>query len=360
MDTSRPVYSTTEIVVRILDELAAHTDMEHGLTVSELARRVGATNKMVLGHLWMLQTLRPMGRYVGCLSRDDASQAESGDARPGWHMEHAIDAAQLRLLWGILTLSRIDEESTADSYRTLRNLAGYAGEHVGPPLDMNIPNRHNREFLSNVENLNAAIGKRRVVAFNMCSYDMTGELVMRFDAKTGKAREYRADPYQMTYKNGKYYLVCHMHGWEHLSYLHVDRIRRLHLEPETESFEQELNDFSPYPARRSICRSIWPSGRIRGPAEDIRFQLKSTLDIVFDWFEHPHIKRLDEHTYDVTVHTNATSTLWWSLQYVDTGNIEILEPQSLRDELARVGRNLVGAYGREIGAVIEANADTAE
>ena len=47
----RKTRSTNEILVGILNELAEHTDSEHGLTVKELSDRVGATEKTVHAHL---------------------------------------------------------------------------------------------------------------------------------------------------------------------------------------------------------------------------------------------------------------------------------------------------------------------
>lgn len=41
----RKTRSTNEILVDILNELAEHTDSEHGLTVKELSNRVGQPRK---------------------------------------------------------------------------------------------------------------------------------------------------------------------------------------------------------------------------------------------------------------------------------------------------------------------------
>ena len=119
----RKTRSTNEILVDILNELAEHTDSEHGLTVKELSNRVGATEKTVHAHLQLLEAQRPMGRTVRRLTATDMRQADSADARPGWCMEPAIDVAELRLFGDGLALSRIDEEYARESYDRLRVLA---------------------------------------------------------------------------------------------------------------------------------------------------------------------------------------------------------------------------------------------
>ena len=76
----RKTRSTNEILVDILNELAEHTDSEHGLTVKELSDRVGATEKTVHAHLQLLEAQRPMGRTVRRLTAADMRQADSADA----------------------------------------------------------------------------------------------------------------------------------------------------------------------------------------------------------------------------------------------------------------------------------------
>ena len=43
------------------------------------------------------------------------------------------------------------------------------------------------------------------------------------------------------------------------------------------------------------------------------------------------------------------TVLWWALQYSDNVDIDIVQPQSLRDAMAAVGRRLVERYGSRSG-----------
>ena len=66
----RKTRSTNEILVDILNELAEHTDSEHGLTVKELSNRVGATEKTVHAHLQLLDRGRhASGGQCRCVPR---------------------------------------------------------------------------------------------------------------------------------------------------------------------------------------------------------------------------------------------------------------------------------------------------
>lgn len=245
----RKTRNTNEILVDILNELAEHTDSEHGLTVRELSDRVGATEKTVRAHLQLLAAQRPMGRTVRRLTAADIRQADSADARPGWCMEPAIDVAELRLFGDGLALSRIDEAYARESYDRLRALAGFAGTHSQGLRNIRVPRPYNREFLSNVENLDEAISGKRVVFFRMCDYAVDG-----------------------------------------------------------------------------------------------------SLSCIYDWFERPSVIRVDACTYEVAVHADPRTVLWWALQYSDNVDIDVVRPQSLRDAMAAVGRRLVERYGSGSGA----------
>lgn len=338
--------STNEILVRILEELAANTDAEHGLSTKELSRRLGVTEKTVRGHLQMLESQRPFGRAVGQLTPEMIEHADSDDAAPGWYMEPAIDLAQLRLLGDGLALSRIDEEYAREAYDRLRSLAGYAGIHSKGLRNLRIPRQYNREFLSNVENLDEAIGGGRVVRFHMCRYDVDGTLTERIDAGSGKPREYLADPYQMTYRNGMYYLLCHMHGRPGIGFVHVDRIRHLAVLGQDIAQECRLEDLrtsdgTPLSLSDFLTERLYPW---TGEAEDVRLRV-SDLACVYDWFGRPQVRRIDERIYEVRARVDPRTVLWWALQYADAGIIEVLEPASLRRMMADVGETLTAMYG---------------
>lgn len=342
---TQPAKSTNEILVCLLNELAAHTDAEHGLSVRELSRRVGATDKTVRAHLRLLEMQQPLGRAVRHLTAEDITHADSDDATPGWYMEPAIDVAQLRLLGDALVLSHIDAEYAHEAYERLRALAGYAGSHSDGLNHLRIPRPYNREFLSTVENLDEAISKARVVTFHMCSYAADGTLVEKTDSGTSQPRGYRADPYQMTYRNGMYYLLCHMHGHDGMAFLHVDRIRHLQVLGEDVPQECTLQSLrtangTTLPLADYLAERVYPWS---GPAEDILIRVTS-LFCVYEWFERPSVTDNNDGSYTVRIHAEPKGVLWWALQFADADIIEILKPQSLRDELAHVGRMITDRY----------------
>ena len=155
--------------------------------------------------------------------------------------------------------------------------------------NIRVPKPYNREFLSNVENLDEAISGKRVVCFRMCDYAVDGSLTLRIDPESGKPREYRADPYQMTYRNGMYYLLCHMHGKNGVAFAHVDRIRDLRIvegvRQECPLEELHAPDGSPFSLADYLAERLYPW---TGQAEDILMHV-SSLSCIYDWFERPSV-----------------------------------------------------------------------
>lgn len=53
--------STAQIVIEILELLDAHTDREHGITATEISKRISVSEKTVRGHLKALRDMQPFG-----------------------------------------------------------------------------------------------------------------------------------------------------------------------------------------------------------------------------------------------------------------------------------------------------------
>ena len=354
-----PRTPTAQIAVEILELLAAHTDREHGLTAAQIAARLGVNEKTVRTHLRAFGDMTPLGRKVGHLGRADLAHAESADPRPGWYIEPVFDTAQMRLLTDGVMLSRPDGEYLRDLIAKIYSFAGRSGQLRGLTR-LDTPKNYNTEFLNNIELLNDAIAHERAITFHYCTYDIDGRLVPRRDGD-GTIREYHVDPYHLMYKNNLYYLLCHMHVYDGLSYLHVDRIRDLKLNEADHSIVKRLDDFSDEPGRpfditHHMAQRPYP---VNGPAVPISMRITGPLEPLYDWFDDADVTRAGTVTrngtarpvYEVHVVANERATLWWALQYADGGDIEIIAPSSLRERLREVGARLAATYATTDAAV---------
>ncbi|WP_319624261.1 WYL domain-containing protein [Bifidobacterium cebidarum] len=148
---------------------------------------------------------------------------------------------------------------------------------------MSTPRNYNREFLNNIELLNDAIVHERAITFHYCTYDVDGTLIPRKDA-SGSVKNYAADPYRLMYRNGKYYLICHMHQYENLSYLHVERFRNLAVNEHDHSLMRALDSFNPEPGSsfdwdKHMGERPYP---MNDKAVPIHLRIKNTLESVYD------------------------------------------------------------------------------
>lgn len=336
--------STAQIVIEILELLDSRTDSEHGLTAIEISKSIGVSEKTVRGHLKALHDMQPFGRRVEHLERRDLAKAESVDPKPGWYIEPVFDTAQMRLLADGAALSHSDGEYLQDLIAKIYTFAGRSGQLRGLN-QLATPKNYNTEFLNNIELLNDAIEHERAIRFHYCTYDINGNLVPRLDSSSSP-KEYRVDPYHLMYKNSKYYLICHMHQHDSLSYLHVERFRDLTMSSTDHSLKRTLDSFSPVPGTRfhvtqHMNERPYP---MNGKAVPIHMRIKGTLEPLYDWFDEATVAQISDAEYDVHIVANERATLWWALQYADSHFIEILEPRSLRTMLHDTGQSLTQMY----------------
>ncbi|MBT1163756.1 helix-turn-helix transcriptional regulator [Bifidobacterium felsineum] len=344
-DSDRNTYARSGIVIGILELLDENADLEHGVTAVWLADQLGVTEKTVRGHLHALREMQPFGRKVDQLEREDLKNATSADPRPGWYIEPVFDTAQMRLLADGAARSRSDGEYLQDLIAKIYAFASRSRQ-LGIRGSLLTPKHYNREFLNNIEQLNDAIAHERGIRFLYCEYDVNGELVPRL-MPDGSAKEYVADPYDLRYKNEKYYLICHLRPYDNLAYLHVERIRDLHVDAADCTLERTFDSFTdkdgaPIDLTSFLDERPYPSS---GSAISVRLRVEGGLEPVFDWFPDAKATQIGDDIYEVTVKSTHWAAIWWALQYTTSGvHITVLEPQSIRDELCRAGHILLNRY----------------
>ncbi|OZG68672.1 helix-turn-helix transcriptional regulator [Bifidobacterium eulemuris] len=357
--------------IDVAEVLWRHTYFGHGLSVrqilDELARMHPGTDalpteKTVRNQLANLHANGFLGRRVDRVGAEELSDIECADPQPGWYMDAFLTAPQMRLLADSLTLSRIDPEALNELVGKIRELAGAAGdgiahlEHVASYAHMN------GEFLYTIDQLNQAIEERCAVTFAYRDYAPDGSLVPHVSRSASEEGSdptptvYTADPYQMVYKNGRYYLICRLHDRPNLRTFVVDRIAEVDLHggriamkhPMPEDFDAvDFMRHRPYPVTDD---SVMIHMVVRG---------QSMLNNVFEWFDEPTVTERHSATsnespegreYIVTVEAPERAVFWWALQYSWNGAVIVASPDSLKQQLYQAGTTLIKAYRRDSDA----------
>lgn len=373
--TKRKTYAGNS-ALEIFEVLWKHSYFGHGLSVRQILDELAKlhhiddpselpTPKTVRNQLKKLANSDFLGRHVGYLTENDAENIECKDPQPGWYLDAFLSPAEMRLLADSLTLSRINSETLDELVGKIRELAGAAGDSIDYLEHVTTYTHINNEFLSTIDQLNQAIEDGYAVTFQYCDYGPDGTMVPHtsHSGLTGKAAHagyashadyaghasgrdgmYTVDPYQMVYKNGRYYLICHLHGEQGLRIFVVNRIAEVSMQgahgpipleqPAPDDFDAvEFMRHRPYPVADDPVR-------IRMAIRD-----KSMLNNVFEWFDTPHIKHSrDGEQFEVIVDAPERAVFWWALQYSWDGRVVIVEPESLRNRLYEAGMHMATIY----------------
>ncbi|MBT1164243.1 helix-turn-helix transcriptional regulator [Bifidobacterium felsineum] len=341
--------------LEIFEVLWRHSYFGHGLSVREILDELAKlhhvddpselpTAKTVRNQLRKLTTSEFLGRRIGYLTEADVAGIECKNPQPGWYVDAFLSPAEMRLLADSLTLSRISLDTLDELIGKIRELAGAAGDSIDYLDHVTTYTHINSEFLSTIDQLNQAIEDNHAVTFQYCDYGPDGTMVPHTSHTSGRAGTYTVDPYQMVYKNGRYYLICHLHGEDNLRIFVVNRIADVSTQgpngpipieqPAPADFDAvEFMRHRPYPVADDPVR-------IRMAIRD-----KSMLNNVFEWFDDPQIKHSrDGEQFEVIVNAPERAVFWWALQYSWDGRVAIIEPESLRNRLYDAGVRMATIY----------------
>lgn len=338
-------------VPEILEILWQHTYSGHGLSAREihdsLVDKLGESTpsiRTVSNQLNALERRSFLGREIHKLApkqnEDDANELEGAtDPRPGWRMSTFFDPSEARLLADGLALSRISRDSIGDIVVKLNELVGGISLSSDYLTTTTAKDDFNGEFLRTIGLLNKAITHHRSVTFNYMNYDKKGQLRPRRSHTTGKPRKYRINPYQMVFKNGRYYLACCLHDDPTQQRMFsIDRIANLQVTealPDTTRTDFDVITYMrerPYPVTDT-------------PTTIIMAVKAEAFNPLFEWFDSPKITGPNSTGwYKVVVRSPETAVYWWTLQYADNP-IVIQKPEKLRQRLAKTGHAFAVRYG---------------
>ncbi|KAB7789679.1 WYL domain-containing protein [Bifidobacterium leontopitheci] len=348
MPSPRKPY-TSNAVVEILEILWQQTRTGHGLSTRQIHDQLKSSLgefapaiRTIRNQLKTLDGSSFLGREIHKLdpknSEDDASEMNGAtDPQPGWRMSTFFDSAEARLLSDSLALSRIANDAMGDMVSRLNELVGGITLSNDYLTTTNARDQFNGEFLSTIRRLNDAISDNRAVTFHYMNYNEDGQLEPRTSASGAAPREYHVDPYQMVFKNGRYYLICALHGNEEARRIFcVDRITDIAISndlfhPPKSRFDAiEYMRERPYP--------------VTDDAVDIVMAARPTaFNYIFEWFDEPIITPEKNGVYKVTVKAPIKAAYWWALQYADA-QVEIKKPPELRQQLKKAGVILAVKY----------------
>lgn len=319
----------------ILEILRVYSDEEHRLTQQEILR--------------LLKQNYDMECDRRSVKNNILSLVEMGydiDTEDGYYLAgREFEDAELRMLIDSVLFSKTLTGTQAK--RLIKKLEALGNRyfdakvsHVSTSPDL--VRTENRQVLYNVNAINDAIDRKKKITFRYNRYGLDLKL---HDTK----KEYLINPYQMVAANGFYYLLANTDKFDDISYYRIDKITDVRILPDAvkpmkqvRGLENGLN------LPKHMAEHIY---MFCGESYPIRLRCaERMIDSLVDWFGRDiRILERREETGEMIVRLicNYDAMFCWALQYGP--HVEVLEPETLRDELRQATAEMAEKYRASAG-----------
>ena len=158
--------------------------------------------------------------------------------------------------------------------------------------------------------------------------------------RTGKLRTRKLDPYRVWYRSGGLYVIGHDHRSDEIRTFAVDRIREVTTTDEEFRIPASF-DFDTYTASSF--------GVVAEPAMEVRIRFDRSWALHVEehsWHPSQKLERNRDGSLDLLMEVGGTTELRnWVLSF--GAGAEVLEPESLRDEVAHELDRALARYRKE-------------
>ncbi len=342
------------IILDILDILRKHTDENHRLSQQQIQNLMESEYGMKVDRKTVRRNLSKLMeygfniKYRGSDNEDDAiirnSKNREETILTDWYYEHEFTNGELRLLIDSVLLA----DGLSKRYRIglIKRLEGLSSKYFRSEIskiDMDIYGKVlNSEIFMTLENIGSAIADGRQISFHYCDCGLNGKLKFRLGS-SGKKKQYIVNPYQVISQNGHSYLICNLPQYDDLTHFRIDRIKDSQVFDEPAKSLRMLKGFETGIRLSEYIKShpnLWS-----GEPVHITFQCKQYMmnDVADSFVTDLRIEELPDDMMKVHVYASESSMLHWAIQFADA--VEVLSPQSLRDQIAETLRNAIKKYG---------------
>lgn len=314
----------------ILEILKDYSDENHSLTQQDIIRKLkddyGMENVDRRTVKANVQSLKDMGYDIYI-----------EDGQPYYLISRDFDDAELRILIDSVLFSKtLTNEQATQLIAKLEGLGNKYFEskvsHVCPTPDLG--RTENKQVMYNVGFLNDAIEQKKKISFRYCKYNSSLEL-----KDNG---EYIANPYQMVASNGHYYLLANIDKYDNISYYRIDKIKDVKILDENVKSQKKVKGLEKQlDLSKHMAEHIY---MFCGESAMIKFKIApGMVDTLVDWFG-KDFKILDKKDDALTIRVkcNLNAMYYWAIQYGTS--VEILEPESLRNEVAQATETMYKKY----------------
>lgn len=247
---------------------------------------------------------------------------------------HSFSTAQIRMLMDAVLFSKnIPYSECIELLELISNLGDIDArnrltKHLSNLRDMSFDKVSNDQLLYNIGVIDEAIDQGKQIAYIYNNYGRDMKLHPRL--VDGEIDPKVVNPYQMIATNGRYYLICNYDEYENTARVRIDKITDIEILDTNVKPKSKVKGLKDIPETMAGQLYMQP-----GTPERIIFRIANNdriISDIIDWFG-KRVKFISEDgkTVTCTVKINPADMKFWAMQYSD--NVEILEPETLRDNI---------------------------
>lgn len=341
------------IILDVLDIMRKHTDEDHRLSQQQIQKLMESEYGMKVDRKTVRRNLSKLiefGFPIGYRGSEFESNAITRNGKSGeetiltdWYYVHEFMNGELRLLIdNVLLTDGLSKKDRIDLIRRLEGLSSKYFHSEISKIDMDIYGKsENKEIIMTLEEIGNAIATDSQVSFHYCDCGIDGEPHFRLDNHNNPKR-YIVNPYQIISKNGHSYLICNLLQYDDLTHFRIDRIKDCH---KVDSPSKPLRMLKGFETGIMLSEYVKAHPNLwSGEPVHITFQCKKYMmnDIVDSFGTNLRIEELPDNMIKVHVQASESSILHWAIQFADA--VEVLSPQSLREQIAETLRNALRKY----------------
>lgn len=300
--------------------LATYSDSDHIISMSDIIRKI----KLDYGAELDRRTIRSaMDELIDL----DIEISEYADNNEGYYLISRIfEKSEAYLLAAsIFSSPYVSEEQSKELIKKIANTQSIYNKFFINNMDsldkVSSKKGKNKEIFFNIEMIDEAIDINKQIQFTYLTYNDKKDLMPK------RKKPYRVNPYKIICLNSRYYLAASYAGTEYNNLYRLDFIKDIKI---CENTREEINA---YKFNNQIFNSsnayLGDNRRIK-----IRFK-KEVLNSIIDQFGREVDLSDDGDNYMIAKFTASSEGIkYWALSFLKY--VEVLEPQSIRDEISEI------------------------
>lgn len=317
-------------ILYLMKILLEMTDEEHGLTLEEITNAlseygIDAERKTLYDDF---EVLRTFGL--------DVEKRKSKNVT--YHVtSRDFELAELKLLVDAVQSSKFITHKKSSGL--IKKIEGLASKYEAQQLhrQVYVANRiktMNESIYYIVDDINAAIAENKKISFQYFEWNEKKEKQLRHDGK-----RYLISPWALTWDDENYYMIGFDSEVETIKHFRVDKMLKVKVEESKRDGAKLFEDFD------MALYSKKTFGMFSGKEDIVTMRCKKSLaGIVIDRFGNDVTimpDGQDHFTFSARVYTSPLF-LSWVMNF--GSSIEVISPQYVRDELARVAEEAIKIY----------------